>query len=196
MNTRFVILAAACTLALAGCGNKPAPPADTMPATPPAAETQPVPAEAPVETPAPMAEAPAADTKAAVVSNCATQIDANDAMKYDVDSITVPASCKDFTINLKHVGTMPVAAMGHNVVITKLSDVTAVDSDGMSAGVAGNYVKADDARVIAHTKLVGGGESTSVTFAVSKIKDGGPYEFFCSFPGHQAAGMKGSIQVQ
>jgi azurin len=29
---------------------------------------------------------------------------------------------------------------------------------------------------------------------VSKIKDGGPYEFFCSFPGH-AALMKGSISV-
>ena len=42
--------------------------------------------------------------------------------------------------------------------------------------------------------MIGGGESTSVTFDVSKIKDGGPYEFFCSFPGH-AALMKGTISV-
>ncbi|GAB3368039.1 hypothetical protein GCM10027431_12780 [Lysobacter rhizosphaerae] len=210
MNTRTVLLTIACVLALSACGKSPPPAAET--ATPPATTPEPAPAEtppattaaptpAPAETPPAATEAaatpaPAAESKpAAVVANCGTTIEGNDAMQYNVGSIAVPASCGNFTINLKHAGKMPVAAMGHNVVITKTADQQAVSADGMAAGVAANYVKADDARVIAHTKLVGGGESTSVTFPTSKIKTGGPYEFFCSFPGH-AAMMKGTIAVQ
>ena len=56
-------------------------------------------------------------------------------------------------------------------------------------------IKASDPRVIAHTKLIGGGETASVSFPVSKIRSGGPYVFFCSFPGH-AALMHGTISVQ
>ncbi|MEO8985779.1 MAG: plastocyanin/azurin family copper-binding protein, partial [Rhodanobacter sp.] len=54
---------------------------------------------------------------------------------------------------------------------------------------------ADDARVIAHTTLIGGGETTSVSFPVSKIKGDGPFTFFCSFPGHSTL-MHGTISVQ
>jgi azurin len=116
-------------------------------------------------------------------------------MQYSISSIVVPASCTDFKITLKHTGKLPVAAMGHDVVITRTSDMEAVDADGRAAGQGSGYVKADDPRVIAHTKLIGGGETASVSFPVSKIKDGGPYTFFCSFPGHSAL-MKGSISVQ
>jgi len=56
-------------------------------------------------------------------------------------------------------------------------------------------VKAGDTRVVAHSDVVGGGQSTSVTFDVAKIKSGGPFVFFCSFPGHSAL-MKGPISVQ
>src|SRR5207342_1055046 len=208
MNTRPVLLTIACVLALSACGKSPPPAKET--ATAPATTPEPAPAETPPATTAPTptpAETPPAATEAptpapateskpaAVVSNCGTTIEGNDAMQYNVGSIAVPASCGNFTINLKHADKMPVAAMGHNVVIAKTADQQAVSADGMAAGVAANYVKADDARVIAHTKLVGGGESTSVTFPTSKIKTGGPYEFFCSFPGH-AAMMKGTIAVQ
>jgi azurin len=205
MNTRIVLLATACMLALSACGKSPPPAEETAPA--PATTSEPAPAEtpppattaAPTETPpattATPAPAPAETKPAATVANCGTTIEGNDAMQYNVGSITVPASCGKFTITLKHAGKMPVAAMGHNVVIAKAADVQAVTADGVAAGVAGNYVKADDARVIAHTKLVGGGESTSVDFPTSKIKTGGPYEFFCSFPGHVAM-MKGTIAVQ
>lgn len=202
MNTRITLLTASCALALMACSEKaptPAEPATPAPsaieaATPvtPAASATPTPASMPETLPA----AVTASTKpAAVVSNCATQIEGNDAMQFNVGAIVVPVSCIDFTINLKHVGQMPVAAMGHNVVIAKATDMQAVGAEGMGAGVAANYIKPGDARVIAHTKLVGGGESTSVSFAVSKIKDGGPYAFFCSFPGHDTL-MKGTISVQ
>ena len=195
MNTRTALITTACVLALSACGGKSPPPAvETAPA--PATTPEPAPAEAPPATTATPTPSPATESKpAAVISNCGTTIEGNDAMQYNVGSITVPTSCGEFTITLKHAGKMPVAAMGHNVVIVKAADVQAVAADGTAAGAAANYVKVDDARVIAHTKLVGGGESTSVTFPTSKIKTGGPYEFFCSFPGH-AVMMKGTIAVQ
>lgn len=198
MNIKMTILAVACGLALSACSDN-----SSSPAAPPATTAT---ASAPMEAsaPAPAASTPAATPEAAastngkptaVVNDCATEIEGSDAMQYNVSSIVVPASCKDFKITLKHTGTLPVTAMGHDVVITKKSDMKAVDTDGATAGATDGYVKPDDARVIAHTKLIGGGETTSVSFPVSKIQGDGPYEFFCSFPGH-AAVMNGSISVQ
>jgi azurin len=199
MTFKLTLVTAACVLGLAACGGdrtpEPAPePADTAATTPapePPATTEPapMPAEpAPATTPAP------ADKPAATVADCATTIEGNDAMQYNVSSITIPASCTQFTINLKHVGQMPVAAMGHNVVIATQADMQGVATDGMAAGAAGKYIKAGDTRVIAHSDMVGGGQSTSVSFDVAKIKSGGPFVFFCSFPGHSAL-MNGPISV-
>lgn len=142
----------------------------------------------------PAAADASADTGEAAVTGCSIELEGNDMMKFNVSSITVPASCSQFTINLTHTGRLPVAAMGHNVVVTAASDMAGVAADGIAAGAAAGYLKAGDSRVIAHTEMVGGGGTSSVTFDVSKIKDGGPYEFFCSFPGH-AALMKGTIGV-
>ena len=83
--------------------------------------------------------------------------------------------------------------MGHNFVVAKEADMAGINADGMA--VAPEHLKDGDARVVAHTKMIGGGESASVTFDVAKLKDGGPYKFFCSFPGHFAL-MQGSLQVQ
>ena len=137
---------------------------------------------------------PGGDKPAAVVANCATQVEANDMMQFDVGSIAIPASCTTFRITLKHVGKLPVTAMGHDIVIARAADMQGIATDGMGAGAAANYLKPGDARVIAHTKLVGGGGSDSVSVPVGKLKAGGPYAFFCSFPGHSAI-MKGSISV-
>lgn len=197
-DLRTTILATACIFALGACGDKN-PPAEPAAPAPMAEEAAPMTPAAEVAAPvaeAPMEAAPAAAgvKGAAVVADCATTIESNDAMQFNVNSIAVPSSCAQFTINMKHVGQMPVAAMGHNVVISAMSDLQGIVNDGMGAGVAGDYVKAGDTRVIAHTKLIGGGESTTVTFDTSKITGAGPYEFFCSFPGHSAL-MKGTISV-
>jgi azurin len=145
---------------------------------------------------APAAATPPAGARpAAVVANCATQVEANDMMQFDVGSIAIPASCKTFRITLKHVGKLPVTAMGHDIVVARAADMAGIAADGMAAGAAANYLKPGDARVIAHTKLVGGGGSDSVSVPVAKLKAGGPFAFFCSFPGHSAA-MKGSITVE
>jgi len=207
MNIKMTVLAVGCALALSACGKNNNPADTAEPSPPPAATvapaaTAPAPAATTAAMPASTSTAAAAaptaaagDKPAAVVTDCATEIEANDAMQFNVSSIAVPSSCSDFKITLKHTGKMPVTAMGHDVVIAKQADMAGIDADGMKAGATANYVKADDSRVIAHTKLIGGGETTSVSFPVSKIKDGGPFVFFCSFPGHSTL-MHGPISVQ
>ena len=125
---------------------------------------------------------------------CSAEIEGNDAMQFNTSSLTVPKSCKDFTVKLKHTGKMPKTAMGHNWVLSRTADVQGAAADGIPAGVANHYVKAGDARVIAHTQVIGGGESDSVKFATSKLKAGESYTFYCSFPGHSSI-MKGTLQL-
>ncbi len=86
---------------------------------------------------------------AAMAATCSVDIEGNDQMKFNLANIDVSKACKDFTINLKHTGKLPKAAMGHNVVIAATSDMKGVDTDGIKAGLPNNYVKPDDARVIA-----------------------------------------------
>ena len=62
------------------------------------------------------------------------------------------------------------------------------------ASVTPDHVKANDARVIAHPKVIGGDQSDTVTFATSALKKGESYTFFCTFPGHYVV-MKGPFKV-
>lgn len=130
----------------------------------------------------------------AMAAECEAVIEGNDAMQFNVKEMVVDKSCKEFTVTLKHTGKLPVSAMGHNWVLTTQADMQATATDGMAAGADNNYVKPNDARVIAATDLVGGGEETSVTFDVSKLKEGEDYAYFCSFPGHWAV-MKGTLKL-
>jgi len=127
-------------------------------------------------------------------ADCAVDIEGNDAMQFNKASIAVPASCKQFTVKLKHAGKLPKTAMGHNWVLTRAADLQGAAADGMAAGAAKNYVKDGDARVIAHTKVIGGGETDAVTFATTALKAGEAYSYFCSFPGHSAI-MKGTLTL-
>ena len=129
-----------------------------------------------------------------LAADCSAEIEGNDAMQFNKTSIEIGKDCKDFTLKLKHAGKLPKQAMGHNWVLAKTADVQPVATDGIAAGAAQNYVKPGDARVIAHTKLVGGGESDSVTFPVARLVPAGSYSFFCSFPGHSSL-MKGTLKL-
>lgn len=129
-----------------------------------------------------------------LAAECSVEVHSTDQMTFDTKEIKISKSCKTFTIELKHVGNLPKKVMGHNLVVAKTADVQGISTDGIAAGVDKDYLKADDARVIAHTKLIGGGESDSVTFDVSKLDAGEAYQFFCSFPGH-AAMMKGAVTL-
>ena len=117
---------------------------------------------------------------------CQLEITGNDQMQYDKQTLSVPTSCTQVTVTLQHSGKLPREAMGHNWVLVNAADFNAVASAGMGAGLANGYVQPDDKRVIAHTKTIGGGQSTSVTFATSGLKPGGDYRYLCTFPGHNA----------
>lgn len=129
-----------------------------------------------------------------LAADCTVEIEGNDAMQFNKPAIEVSQSCKEFTVKLKHSGKMPKQAMGHNWVLAKTTDVQAVATDGIAAGLPQDYVKAGDARVVAHTKIIGGGESDSVTFSPAKLAAGGSYTYFCSFPGHSSL-MKGTLKL-
>lgn len=129
-----------------------------------------------------------------LAAECAVDVESTDQMTFNTQAISVSKSCKTFTVNLKHTGSLPKTAMGHNWVLSKTADMPGVATDGISAGPDASYLKAGDERVIAHTDLIGGGESTSVTFDVSKLAAGENYSFFCSFPGHYSL-MKGSLAL-
>lgn len=184
-------------LALSACGQEAAKPADN--AAPAAEQAAPAASEAAPEAASPAAEAPAASAEAApaaanVSEECKVVINSDDAMKFDTKEITLKSSCSTALLTLKHTGKMPKAAMGHNIVVTKAADKDGVLADGAAAGVDADYLKAGDERVVAATKMIGGGEEASVEIPVAKLEKGTEYAFFCSFPGHSAM-MTGTLKV-
>jgi azurin len=126
---------------------------------------------------------------------CKLAITGNDAIQYDKKQLTITADCTQVELTLTHIGKLPAQSMGHDWVLVKAEDLAAVANDGLTAGLANNYVKQGDARVIAHTKVVGGGESATVTFATSALKKGQAYKYLCTFPGHNAL-MNGDFIIQ
>ena len=126
--------------------------------------------------------APAAAADAA----CKLEIAGTDSMTYDKSELAVPATCKEVTLTLHHSGQLPAVAMGHDWVLVNTPDIAAVANDGAGAGAPNNYLKAGDKRVIAHTKIIGGGQSDTITFSTAALKTGGDYSYFCSFPGHNS----------
>lgn len=129
---------------------------------------------------------------AASAKTCALSIEGTDAMQFNQQALAVAADCTEVELTLKHSGKLPITAMGHNWVLSETPVFQAVATAGMSAGPTNDYLPPGDKRVIAHTKVVGGGQSTSVKFPTSALKKGGDYTFFCSFPGHWAV-MKGKF---
>ena len=131
---------------------------------------------------------------ATLANDCDLTVEAGDSLKFNASSLSVPSTCGSVTLNLKHGGKMPKTVMGHNWVLTKDSDSAEVASDGADAGMDSDYVKPEDARVIAYTPLIGGGESTSITFSFDKLDSNSEYIFFCSFPGHSFV-MRGVLKI-
>ena len=134
-------------------------------------------------------------SQAAIANDCTVEVEAGDALSFSTPKIEIPASCANATINFKHTGRLPAAAMGHNWVLAKTADLQPIQNDGNVAGAAGGYLKADDPRVIAATAIIGGGESTSVTFATAGLNAGDAYSFFCTVMSHSVV-MKGTFALK
>lgn len=130
---------------------------------------------------------PEVTTPSATVSNT-VEITGNDQMKFSTTEIRVKAG-EQVTLTLKNVGTMPKESMGHNFVL--LGGGTDVEAFAMKAMVAKDtdYIPADlKSSIMANTKLVGPGETVTITFTVPA----GTYDYICTFPGHYAS-MRGKL---
>lgn len=130
---------------------------------------------------------------AALASTCELEIDSNDQMRFSKAELQVPADCDTVHLTLTHSGRLPRNAMGHNWVLAETAQVQGLATAAIRAGVDHHYVPQDDARVLAATPLIGGGEQTSVTFSVAALR-GKDLTYFCSFPGHSMM-MRGKLIV-
>lgn len=126
-------------------------------------------------------------------ASCELTISAADLLEFDKKEMEVSKSCGTVKVTFNHTGNLPKNIMGHNWVLSKPEDLTAVAQEGMAAGLDNSYITAGDARVIAFTQVIGGGESTSIEFSVADLAEG-DYAYYCTFPGHWAV-MKGILRV-
>lgn len=118
-------------------------------------------------------------------------LESTDQMTFVQKEISVKAGQK-VTLTLKHIGKMKKEVMGHNFVLLK-KDVNVANFATEAMKFPNNeYVPENSDQVIAHTKLIGGGEEVTITF---DAPEAGTYDFICSFPGHYAI-MKGKLVVQ
>jgi azurin len=127
-------------------------------------------------------------------SECQLTILANDMIQYNARTLNIDAGCKQIELTLRHVGKQQAHVLGHDWVLARTADVAALANGGIAAGFDNGYLPVGDKRVIAATKIVGGGESTTITFSTSALVVGGDYSFFCSYPGHSPM-MRGRFQV-
>ena len=126
---------------------------------------------------------------------CEIEISSNDRMQFDKKELTVSSECKEVQLTLKHSGKLAANVMGHNWVLTETSNYQKVGQEGMRAGLENQYVPPNDSRVLAFTKIIGGGESTQITFNLDQLSKEKSYTFFCSFPGHWAI-MNGTFKIE
>ncbi|HEY0859834.1 MAG TPA: azurin [Pseudoxanthomonas sp.] len=129
---------------------------------------------------------------ATLARNCAVTVEATDMMTFNLNTIRVPGDCAQLRVTLKHVGRMPAQAMGHNWVLTEARHHRDVGLAGGRMKLADDCLPRNDARVIAHTPVIGVGQTAEVVFATTRLRRGGTYTFFCSFPGHWNM-MKGTL---
>ena len=121
------------------------------------------------------------------------EIVVGDNMKFAPNAIAAKPG-ERLTVVLKDVGQMPKAAMGHNfVLMAKGADPKAYADKAAPLRDTEFIVPALKHQVLAFTRLVGPGETAEVTFTAPK--EPGAYTFICSFPGHFAMGMKGTLTV-
>ena len=129
-----------------------------------------------------------------LAESCEQTIEGNDMLQFNLKEMSISSNCSEVTVILNHTGQLPANIMGHNWVLTNTNDFMAVAQAGGAAGPAAGYLPEGDSRVIAASSMIGGGETTSVTFSTSSLAISEDYTFFCSFPGHYAI-MKGSLKI-
>ena len=102
---------------------------------------------------------------------------------------------EEIRIVLTTISQLPPAAMSHNWTLVAMgTDVDAFARESLGAR-DNDYISPNfEDQVIAHTAMIGSGESDTITFTVPD--EPGEYDYICTFPGHYAGGMVGKLIVQ
>lgn len=117
------------------------------------------------------------------------ELQANENMRFDKEMFKIKTG-KKIRLIFKNTGAPSNTAMAHNVVILKKGTDIADFADAVHNATNEQYVPSSvGSLIIAHTKLVSGGDSDEVDFAISQP---GIYDYICSFPGHWGT-MQGKI---
>jgi len=120
------------------------------------------------------------------------ELQANENMRFDKEMFKIKTG-KKIRLIFKNTGARSNTAMAHNVVILKEGTDIADFADAVHNAKNEQYVPSSvGSLVIAHTKLVSGGDSDEVNFTISQP---GIYDYICSFPGHWGT-MQGKIVAE
>jgi azurin len=120
------------------------------------------------------------------------RLQANDNMRFDKELFKVHTGTK-LTLIFKNTSAPSATAMAHNVVILKPGIDIADFADVARNAQKEQYIPSSVASlIIAHTKLVNGGDSDQVDFTVTQPA---VYDFICSYPGHWGT-MQGKIVAE
>lgn len=132
--------------------------------------------------------------KAGDVDPKVIEINGTDQMRFSVTNIEATPG-QTIKVVLTTVSDFPKVAMSHNFVLLKAkADAMAVATAAAKAS-DNKYIPSQmEDQIIAHTDLAGGGETVEVTFKAPEKP--GDYTYICSFPGHFASGMKGTLTVK
>lgn len=117
---------------------------------------------------------------------------AGENMRFDNELFRVRAG-KNIKLIFANTGKKSPASMTHNVVVLMKGTDIADFADAVHDAKNEQYVPASVAPlVIAHTGMVGGGDSDTIEFTIPQT---GVYDFICSFPGHWGT-MQGKIVAE
>jgi len=117
-------------------------------------------------------------------------LNSNDQMQFDKRVLSASPGQK-VTLTLNHTGRGNKMIMGHNFVLLKKDvDVDVFAREAVEARDT-EYIPEGD-EMVAYTKLIGGGESVTITF---DAPEQGIYNFICSFPAHYQL-MRGQLIVK
>jgi len=122
------------------------------------------------------------------------EIEGLDSLQFSKTEINAKPG-EQITVKLVNNTSMPAESMSHDFVLLKKdTDPATFVNDVLKEDQNGSVPSDLTDKVIAHTGMVAGGESDSVTFTVPE--ETGEYTYVCTFPGHFASGMKGKLIVK
>lgn len=115
-------------------------------------------------------------------------------MSYSRPTITAKPG-ERVKLRLTSMGQLPRTVMTHNWVLLTLGSDPKKFSEAAALTPATGYIPAAlKSQIVAKTEMVGPGEQSEIVFTVPAKP--GSYPFLCTFAGHFAAGMAGTLVVK